>query len=77
VPDKLIGSAEDASTVPSADRLRRDYDLRDCSAVVVVEEATASLKRDIAILVVGAMFSLGVTLVVELGLALLRRARSA
>jgi hypothetical protein len=74
-PDELLGATNDRAGVPSVRRLAGEYRSRSCAATVVVEEPSASLLRDAWLLAIGALLSLGITLLIEFGLERLRPAR--
>jgi hypothetical protein len=72
VPDSVVAVSGDSSAALSASRISAEVAQRDCAAIAVIEESNAELRRDLLLLLVGALFSLGITLLVELGLNRIR-----
>ena len=77
VPELLNGLDKFKTVGAYSSRLLAREDAGDCSAVAVVVESSAGYSRDLVLLAVGALASLGFTTLVELGLALFGRADEA
>jgi hypothetical protein len=71
----LLGSDPRGSAGALSTAALRAGPAGDCSAVVVAVEASAPWKRDLVLLLTGAVISLGVTLLVEMAIAPRRRRR--
>jgi hypothetical protein len=65
VPDVLLGRNLDRSGGVLSDEALARYDAGNCSAVAVVVQASASYQRDLVLLAVGALVSLGFTILIE------------
>jgi hypothetical protein len=63
--DQLLAPSGDSAAVFSSKHIGSWLTAGDCSAVAVIEVAGSSGRRDLLLLLFGALFSLGVTLAVE------------
>lgn len=65
MPPVVVGRDGVASAALSVDRLDEELGFTTCAGLVVLEASSASIRRDVAALIIGALFSIAVGVMLE------------